>query len=121
MADAYAGFVSQRRESEALLRSAVAALSAERFRRGHGRWPATLNELVPELLAAVPCDPFDLQPLRLARHADGIVIYSVGPNGTDDGGDVGAGTPTWDTPRDIGLRLWDVNKRRQLTLNPSLA
>jgi hypothetical protein len=112
-ADAYAGLVSEWCDSEALMRSAGTALAAEQFRRGHGRWPASLDELVPQLLAAVPRDPFDLQPIRMARHAEGIVIYSVGPNGTDDGGDLRPEKPTSDTPRDIGIRLWDIEKRRQ--------
>jgi hypothetical protein len=89
----------------------VAALAAERFRRDFGRWPTTLDELVPKYVIAVPRDPHDLQPLRLARRPDGIVIYSVGQDEIDDGGAIesdGAAKAT-----DIGFRLWDVEQRRQ--------
>jgi hypothetical protein len=96
---------------EAPFRAAVAVLAAERFRRAEGRWPGTLDELVPQYLAGVPRDPFDLGPLKLAGRPDGIVIYSVGPDGKDDGGAV------WQegnrTGNDLGVRLWDVDRRRQ--------
>jgi hypothetical protein len=46
-----------------------------------------LNALVPEFLAAVPMDLIDGQPLRYRLNADGsFVLYSVGENGKDDGG-----------------------------------
>ncbi len=41
-----------------------------------------------------------------------MIFYSIGPDGVDDGGTLdpkknfGPGT-------DIGIRLWDVSKRRQ--------
>src|SRR5439155_22126196 len=69
------------RKDEAKFRAAVVALAAERFRQAEGRWPTSLDELVPQYLAAVPRDPFDLRPLKLARRPDGLVIYSVGPDG----------------------------------------
>jgi hypothetical protein len=101
------------RRSHAELRCAAAAVAAERFRRANGRWPATLDNLVAaKLLPAVPTDPFDGKPLRLKRTADGLVIYSVGPDGTDDGGAVDRRKPL--VPgTDWGLRLWDVSARRQ--------
>src|SRR5262249_8943322 len=45
--------------SQARLRTAVAALAAERFRQERGQWPSSLGELVPAYLAAVPTDPYD--------------------------------------------------------------
>jgi hypothetical protein len=95
---------------EARYRCAIAAVAAEQFRLSNGRWPASLDELVPARLAVVPRDPFTSQPLRLARHPEGIVIYSVGDDKKDDGGDVHVGQPMG---RDIGVRLWNVDKRRQ--------
>ncbi|NOT00335.1 MAG: hypothetical protein HOP29_06875 [Phycisphaerales bacterium] len=81
----------------------LAALAAERFRMTMGRFPAELDELVPEYLATVPRDPFDGQPLRMAVTADGITIYSVGENESDDGGDV-AKEDASRSP-DVGFRL----------------
>jgi hypothetical protein len=101
----------------ALMRCATAAIAAERFRRDTGRWPASLEELVTSgLLPAVPADPHDLQPLRLKRWPDGLVIYSVGPDGKDDGGALNRQWPF--VSGDLGLRLWDVNARRQSPAPP---
>jgi hypothetical protein len=98
------------RSVEALFRAATAALAAEQYRRANSRWPGTLDELVPQFLTAVPRDPFDGRPLNLARRPDGLAIYAVGPDGTDDGGDVPGG---YRQGRDDGVRLWDVGFRRQ--------
>jgi hypothetical protein len=93
-------------------RAAVAAVALERYRLRHGRWPGALADLVPDLLPAVPRDPFDGQPLRYRRLADGVVIYSVGADETDDGGQLNdAADAPADT--DVGFRLWDVSHRRQ--------
>jgi hypothetical protein len=114
--DALAENMSAERAQEASFRCAVAGLVAERFRRDSGRWPAAVADLVPDYLAKVPRDPFDGEPLRLIGRADGIVIYSLGNNGTDDGGaDVDA---RFYTGRDVGIRLWDVDKRRQPPMPP---
>jgi hypothetical protein len=93
-------------------RSTAVALAAERYRQVHGRWPASLGELLPAYLTAVPLDPFTGQPLKLARHDQGIVIYSVGPDGVDNGGVINAINPAA-KGSDIGFRLWDVQFRRQ--------
>jgi hypothetical protein len=98
--------------SQALLASAGAALAAEQFRTATGRWPETPAELVPAYLADVPVDPFGGLPMRLKRLPDGLVIYSVGPNGTDDGGAVRR-DETHFIPDDVGFQLWDVAHRRQ--------
>lgn len=72
---------------EALRDAALAALAVERYRLIHaGRLPEALTELVPDLLAEVPRDPFDGQPLRYHRLKEGYVVYSVGPDRIDHGG-----------------------------------
>jgi hypothetical protein len=99
------------RRDEARFRAAAVALAAESFRRAEGRWPKGIDELVPKYLTAVPRDPFDQGPLKLAASPDGVVVYSVGPDGKDDGGAV------WSEDRrkgdDVGIRLWDPDRRRQ--------
>jgi hypothetical protein len=57
-----------------------------RFRLDHGKLPSGLDELVPKYLESIPADPFDGKPLRLAVKEDRRIIYSVGPDGVDDGG-----------------------------------
>ncbi|HEV2949877.1 MAG TPA: hypothetical protein VGX70_21040 [Gemmataceae bacterium] len=98
--------------SQAQLRAAIVALAVERFRREHGRWPNSLGELVPDKLPQVYIDPYDGKPLRYRRNKDGVVIYSVGPDKIDDGGKLDRIKIT--TPgADIGIQLWDPEKRRQ--------
>jgi hypothetical protein len=94
------------------LRCAIVALAMERYRRDHGRWPDTLDALVPGYLAAVPNDPGDGKPLRLARRPDGVIVYWVGFDGTDDGGKLNRQNPHA-KGADEGFQLWDVKYRRQ--------
>jgi hypothetical protein len=93
------------------LRCAAAMLAVERFRLARGRWPDRLEELVPAQLAAVPLDPFDGRPLRYCRLADGVVIYAIGPDGKDDGGNLSRAHQPPDGT-DLGFRLWDLSARR---------
>jgi hypothetical protein len=67
---------------------AVTALAVERYRRDHnGEPPASLNDLVPRYLDAVPIDPRSGEPLRYINRADRFIVYSIGANRVDDGGD----------------------------------
>jgi hypothetical protein len=97
---------------QARLQCAIAAISAERYRLRHGHWPDSLAALVPEFLPAVAVDPFDGQPLRYKRLSDGVVIYTVGPDLTDNGGNLAKNLPAAEGT-DIGFRLWDVASRGQ--------
>ena len=66
--------------------AATVAIALELYRRRHGDWPGRLEELVPELLPAVPPDRFDGEPLKY-RVVDGQpVVYSIGADRVDDGG-----------------------------------
>lgn len=65
---------------------ARAAVALERYRLATGRLPQDLEDLVPTYLETVPIDPFDGRPLRYERHDPGYVVYSVGPDETDDNG-----------------------------------
>jgi hypothetical protein len=49
-------------------------------------FPDTLSDLVPKYLAEVPLDPFGTGPIIYRRTADGYLLYSVGSDGIDDGG-----------------------------------
>jgi hypothetical protein len=95
------------------LRCTAVALAAERYRRARGQWPASLADLVPDYVVRIPNDPFDGRPLKLAKHAQGITIYSVGLDGADNGGNIDV-RKGWNAPgTDRGFRLWDVKFRRQ--------
>ena len=65
----------------------VTAIALKRYELQHHQLPNTLDELVPEFLKSVPTDYMDGQPLRYLRNGDGtFLLYSVGENGLDDGG-----------------------------------
>jgi hypothetical protein len=100
------------RREHAYLRCMIVALAAERYRREKKTWPENIDQLCPRFLAAALLDPFDAKPLRYRRVQDGVIIYSVGQDVTDNGGNLDRDRPT--SPGvDFGFRLWDVNMRRQ--------
>jgi hypothetical protein len=61
-------------------------LACRVFKARTGRYPDSLAELVPDLLPAVPIDPFTGDPLVYRREGEGFVVYSLGSNQKDDGG-----------------------------------
>jgi hypothetical protein len=71
---------------QATTRLLICDLAIRVYRWEHGADPASLGDLVPEHLSAVPQDPFSGGPLVYRRTATGYVLYSVGYNGRDDGG-----------------------------------
>jgi hypothetical protein len=82
-----------RRTAEMSLLLAVAA-----YRTEHGEAPDTFDQLVPDYLATVPPDSWSGKPVILRRTADGVVVYSVGPDGRDDGGRFGGYRDVLTTP-----------------------
>ena len=65
------------------------AVALERYRLAHGKYPDSLNALAPGFIESVPSDIIGGKPLIYHRSADGrYALYSVGWNGTDDGGKV---------------------------------
>jgi hypothetical protein len=106
------------RRMHAHLRCAIVMLAAERYRQEHNRWPGSVQDLVNDgYLEGLPADPYDGAAVRLKRVADGLVIYAVGPDGQDDGGNLDR-KMTFARGTDLGFRLWDVAKRRQPPLPP---
>lgn len=96
---------------KSLLRCAMAAVAAERFRRAHGMWPASLEALVPVFLPSLPIDPFGGGPILMARRDDGLTIYARGLDNEDDGGRVLRRYGPSDKHFDLGIRLYDVDAR----------
>jgi hypothetical protein len=92
-------------------RSSRTAVAIERYRAAHdAALPSALTDLVPQYLAAVPEDPITGQPLRYRATAEAYMVYSVGPDGTDDGGMLLRQTPPASMVRftrgaDIGVRV----------------
>ncbi len=61
-------------------------IALHQYRRRTGRWPATLDALVPGLLPRVPVDVMDGQALRYRVSGNSMVLYSIGTDRKDDGG-----------------------------------
>jgi hypothetical protein len=102
------------RRGDAQARSLIAGLAAERFRLDHeNQWPKTLAELTPKYLARVPDDPYTGRPLQLRATDDGIVIYSVGPDGKQFG-NYQEVTKAKGFAIKYEFRLWNVASRRQI-------
>jgi hypothetical protein len=97
-----------------LIRLLMPALGkvASAFRRDRAILRGAVVGLALEYLTAVPRDPFDGQPMRYKPLPDGVIVYSVGPDGRDDGGALNRRN-TVAPGTDLGFRLWDVTARRQ--------
>ncbi|MGC8991813.1 MAG: hypothetical protein ACP5MD_16985, partial [Verrucomicrobiia bacterium] len=89
------------------------ACALERHRLAKGRYPETLAELAPGFISRIPADPVNGGPLKYRLIDQGrYVLYSVGPDGVDDGGkpiskaqvkeDVPAGDWVWQSPEPKG-------------------
>lgn len=97
---------SRHRRVEIQRRLVVTAIALKRYQRRHGRLPDALEALVPEFCAEVPHDPADGRLLRYRRLPEGgFLLYSVGEDGTDDGGDPSpaqlTASPNWLRGRDV--------------------
>lgn len=65
------------------------ACALERYRLAHAEYPESLGVLVPQFMKKIPHDIVGGQPFKYRRTDDGqFLLYSVGWNGTDDGGKV---------------------------------
>src|SRR5207249_2495075 len=100
------------RARRAQLSCACVGLAAEEYRLKHKRWP-TIGQLVEAgFLEEASRDPFDGEPLRWRPTADGLVIYSIAPNGDyrGDGLDDNSSLPKGFRAE---FRLWNPEKRSQ--------
>lgn len=75
-----------RAEQQAKLRLLQTELAIRCYRLENDKLPETLADLVPKYLSAVPEDPFYGAHLVYRRTPQGYLLYSIGPNGQDDGG-----------------------------------
>lgn len=83
------GILARAAETESLRRLLITALALERHHRGHGAYPNSLSELVPQFLKAVPIDFADGRTLRYRLSDDGrYLMWSVGLDGVDQGGKI---------------------------------
>jgi len=73
----------------------LVSLALQAYKLDHGTYPTSLDQLAPAYLKAVPDDPFALKAsLRYRRAGTSYVLYSIGPDGKDDGGKAILNTPS---------------------------
>lgn len=80
----------------------ICDLAIRSYRSDHDSFPKELSDLVPEYLPAVPQDPFSGRPLVYRPTATDYQLYSVGPDGNDDGG-ISGGMCSLGEPGDLLL------------------
>jgi hypothetical protein len=73
----------------------LTTLALQAYHATHHAYPATLAALAPSYLPTIPADPFGAgEALRYQRSESGYLLYSIGPDGKDNGG-----TPSSDGQR----------------------
>jgi hypothetical protein len=85
---ALANSLKRSMKAEAERSLVLAAIALKRSSLRFGKLPASLQSLVPDFLPSVPTDYMDGQPIKYRVEPDGaFVLYSVGDDCKDDGGD----------------------------------
>lgn len=77
------------------------AFALAAYYRDHGKYPTVLDALAPKYLTKIPNDLFSGKALIYRPNETGYLLYSVGPNGKDDGGRQRGEGPDVDD-----LRVW---------------
>jgi hypothetical protein len=99
-----AGILESRQRVEELFELTRLALLLEAYRKDNGAYPKSLDELAPKYLAKgqIPRDGFSDAALKYRPLEMGFLLYSVGPNGTDEGGNYRIASPRED---DVVIRV----------------
>jgi hypothetical protein len=72
---------------QARCRFPAMVLACRKYFQIHGKWPTSLQQTaVSEDGKDLCLDTFDGQPIRLLPAGRDLILYSVGPDGVDDGG-----------------------------------
>ena len=89
--------------SLAQIRGARTVVALESYRRDSGSLPDSLKSIVPTYLDTALVDPFSGGSLLYRKTGANYVVYSVGPDGADNGGNV-----QWPERR-RGVRAWPAD------------
>jgi hypothetical protein len=82
-----AGYRDPYYELKAMLsRALIIEIAIRSYELEHGKPPAALADLAPAILDQVPDDPFAAGPFKYQPQGDSYLLYSIGLNGRDDGG-----------------------------------
>jgi hypothetical protein len=88
--------------AEQRVRNLRVAMALAAWRAKNGQYPERLDELSQGGLIDPPLDVFTERPLVYRRETRGYVLYSLGPNETDDGGH---DATTGRTSDDLAIRM----------------
>jgi hypothetical protein len=104
-------FVQATGRTTATLHATQCFIVMRRWELTHRGLPRVLTVAVKEAgLKAVPTDPYDGKPMRVGMFEGQTVVYSVGKDGRDDGGQ---NDSKYDTqPGDLIYRMLPVDARR---------
>jgi len=93
--------------AQSSLDRARVACALEHHRLAAGEYPTTLDVLAPRFIEKLPHDIINGQPLHYRRADDGrFLLYSVGWNGTDDGGIIVRQAKRWNAFLDEAEGDW---------------
>jgi len=104
---AYAKVVHRTQQAQTGIDLALVACALERYRLARGEYPARLEALAPAYLERVPQDVVTGGPLNYRKTPGGrFVLYSVGENRVDDGGEVHLNKNKTGADRGAGDWVW---------------
>jgi hypothetical protein len=84
-----AGIIQKFACAQTAVEEAGVACALERFHLARGKYPESLAGLMPQFIATIPRDVITGEPLKYRLTDDGqFILYSVGWNETDDGGQI---------------------------------
>ncbi len=105
---------------EGLRDGVLIGLALELYRREHGDWPRSLDELSPRWLPEVPVDRITGESLHYKIVNNRPVVYSVGVDRDDDAGRVPSGDQEQPNPSFVQPSLASPHHlHRPITLNPN--
>jgi hypothetical protein len=85
--------------AQTAVNQAIIACALERFRLAAGRYPDSLERLIPDFLLSIPNDVVRGHPMLYQKTAeDRFILRSVGPNGIDDRKNPGSDDWLWSFP-----------------------
>jgi hypothetical protein len=93
-AESLNGYPGVLEKAELAKQMAVTVLALKRYQVRRGTYPPELATLVPEFLPSVSRDPVDGKPLRYQLIGKTFLLYSIGDDGVDNGGDPSPSPPS---------------------------
>jgi len=75
--------------AKAQIEALISTIAVIRYKKAHGDYPENLDQLLEaDLLSKLPMDPYSDKPLIYKKTDDNFLLYSIGENFKDEGGEV---------------------------------